>query len=312
MRLEIGNARSTQPRAVLAGNAGQTKSAFAPRKHVLSRSERRQFAEVIFFAFAIGIVWLLLVGFSSAVAEDGPVLSRVTEDIRILSSDEMEGRGPGTQGLEKAGDYIRDEFRQLGLKSGAADDSYRQPFQVSLELKPVPDKTSLTLRGPEGQAWQLEAGRDFQALAAGGSGKAQAPLVFAGYGISAPSLGYDDFEGLDVEGKVLVVLRQEPQQGDPNSKFDGKNITKHSYISTKLQQAKEQKAAAVLLVNAPFSSSAEGGDQAFCAERIRFQSRRRSVRPSQPGGRRQAVGGRAAAGADRRQADQHRRGRKAD
>ena len=210
---------------------------------------------------SIGIVWLLVLGFSSAVAEDEPVLSRVTEDIRILSSDEMEGRGPGTRGLEKAGDYIRDEFRQLGLKSGASDDSYRQPFQVSLDFKPVPGKTSLTLRGPEGQAWQLEAGRDFQALAAGGSGKAQAPLVFAGYGISAPSLGYDDFEGLDVEGKVLLVLRQEPQQGDPNSKFDGKNITKHSYINTKLQQAKEHKAAAVLLVNAPFSTSAEGGDQ---------------------------------------------------
>ena len=151
---------------------------------------------------------------AGTTAEDEAVLSRVTEDIRILSSDEMEGRGPGTQGLEKAGDYIRDEFRQLGLKSGAADDSYRQPFQVSLDFKPVPDKTSLTLRGPDGQAWQLEIGRDFQALAAGGSGKAQAPLVFAGYGISAPSLGYDDFEGLDVEGKVLLVLRQEPQQGD--------------------------------------------------------------------------------------------------
>jgi hypothetical protein len=261
MRLEIGRRTlDRQPRAVLAGNAGRTTSAFAPQEHVLSRSERRPFAEVIFFAFAIGIAWLLLACFSSVAAEDGAVLSRVTEDIRTLASDEMEGRGPGTQGLEKAGDYIRDTFRQLGLKSGAADDSYRQPFQVSLDLKPVLDKTSLTVRGPEGQAWQLEIGQDFQALAAGGSGKAQAPLVFAGYGISAPSLGYDDFQGLDVEGKVLVVLRQEPQQDDPNSKFDGKNLTEHSYISNKLKRAKERKAAAVLLVNAPFSSSAEGGD----------------------------------------------------
>ena len=206
-------------------------------------------------------MWVLVLGHSSAVAEDAPALARVSEDIRFLSTDEMEGRGPGTKGLEKAGDYIRDAFRQMGLKSGGSDDSYRQPFQVSLDLKPVAGKTSLTLRGPQGQTWQLELGRDFQALAAGGSGKVQAPLVFAGYGISAPALGYDDFEGLDVEGKVVLVLRHEPQQGDPNSKFDGKNTTKHSYMSTKLQQAKQRKAAAVLLVNDPFSTSAEGRDQ---------------------------------------------------
>ena len=212
-------------------------------------------------ASAVGTLWILVFGACPAAAEDAAVLSRVSEDIRVLSTDEMEGRGPGTLGLQKAGDYIRDQFQALGLKSGASDGSYRQPFQVSLELKPIPDKTSLILRGPDGQARTLQAGQDFQALTAGGSGQAQAPLVFAGYGISAPALGYDDFAGLDVEGKVVLFLRQEPQQDDPNSKFDGKDTTKHSYINTKLQQAKERKAAAVLLVNPPFSSAAEGGDK---------------------------------------------------
>lgn len=219
-------------------------------------SDRRPMA-----ALVVGAVWILIFGLSSSIADDAPILSRVSEDIRLLSSDEMEGRGPGTQGLEKAGDYIRDAFRQLGLKSGTSDDTYRQPFQVSLDVKPVVGKSSVILRGPEGREWTLESGRDFQSLAAGGSGTAAAPLVFAGYGISAPTLGYDDFEGLEVEGKVLVVFRQEPQQDDENSKFDGKNATKHAYISTKLQQAKQRKAAGVLLVNPPATTAAEGRDQ---------------------------------------------------
>jgi len=210
---------------------------------------------------AVAAIWILVFGLASAVADDAPILSRVAEDIRYLASDEMEGRGPGTQGLEKAGDYIRTAFRQLGLKSGTSDDTYRQPFQVSLDVKPVVGKSSVVLRGPEGREWTLESGRDFQVLAAGGSGKAAAPLVFAGYAVSAPALGYDDFEGLDVEGKVLVVFRHEPQQNDAASKFDGKNATKHAYISTKLQQAKQRKAAGVLLVNPPATTAAEGRDQ---------------------------------------------------
>lgn len=208
------------------------------------------------------VAWVWLPSFTAAVvAEEAAVLTRVSEDIRVLSDDEMEGRGPGTQGLQKAGDYVRDEFQRLRLKSGPADGSYRQPFEVSLGSRPVAASTSLTLHGPDGLAWKLELGRDFQALAAGGTGRVQGPLVFAGYGISASKLGYDDFDGLDAEGKVLLVLRREPQQGDANSKFDGKNVTPYSFLRTKLQKAKERKAAAVLMVNDPFSMAAAGRDE---------------------------------------------------
>lgn len=167
---------------------------------------------------------------SAAWADDGATLTRVSEDIRVLSADEMEGRGPGTLGLQKAGDYVRDEFRRLGLKSGPPDGSYRQAFEVSLGSRPVAAQTSLTLRGPGGQAWQLELGRDFQPSTAGAAGRVQGPLVFAGYGISAPDLGYDDFAGLDAEDKILLVIRREPQQADANSKFDGRNLTPHSFV----------------------------------------------------------------------------------
>jgi hypothetical protein len=117
------------------------------------------------------------------------------------------------------------------------------------------------LRGPAGREIQLELGKDFQPLATGGAGKAKAEVIFAGYGISAEKLDYDDYKNLDVEGKVVVIIRREPQQGDEKSAFDGKKTTSHSYIHTKLQQAKKHKAAAVLLVNDPFTTNTTKEDK---------------------------------------------------
>lgn len=202
----------------------------------------------------------LVVGVRSTVADDASAASRVADDIRFLAADEREGRGPGTRGLEEAGDYIRDTFQRLGLRGGMPDGSYRQPFRVPVDARTLSPQATLTLRGPAGQAWTLKGGRDFQALLAGSPGKATAPLVFVGYGISAPELGYDDFAGVDVARKILVIFRYEPQQDDPTSRFDGKRMTRHAYISTKLAQAKRRGAAAVLLVNPPFTTATQGGD----------------------------------------------------
>ena len=212
-------------------------------------------------AVLIALASMLLVSSRMPAAENAAILLRMTNDVRYLSSDAMEGRGPGTEGLENAAEYICEEFRKLGLTSGTEDGSYRQPFEVTLGLEPVAEKTTLTLHGPDGQSLQLQLGGDFQALATGGSGNVHAPVVFAGYGISAPKMNYDDYAGCDVAGKVVVVIRREPQQDDPESVFDGKKTTSYSFIRTKLQQAKKQKAAAVLLVNDPFSTSSSKKDE---------------------------------------------------
>lgn len=188
-------------------------------------------------------------------------VERVGGDIRYLASDELEGRGPGTKGLEKAADYIRDEFKRLGLKSGVKDGSYLQPFDIVIDTKVVQPKTFLVLRGPGDQELKLELGDQFQPLAVGGAGKAKAEVVFAGYGISAPKLEYDDYKDAGVEGKVVLILRREPQQNDAKSVFGGKKTTSHAYIRTKLQQAKKNKAAAVLLVNDPFTTDSKNKDQ---------------------------------------------------
>jgi hypothetical protein len=202
-----------------------------------------------------------LLSIPALAAEYAAILSRVTDDARYFSSDEREGRGPGTGGLEEAADYIREEFQKLGLRSGTEDGSYFQPFEVTLGIHPVAEKTTLTLNGPDGQSLELKLGGEFQAMAAGGAGKLVAPVVFAGYGISAPKKNYDDYAGSDVAGKVVLVIRREPQQDDPTSVFDGEKTTSYSFIRTKLQQAKKKKAAAVLMVNDPFSTSAGKRDE---------------------------------------------------
>lgn len=179
--------------------------------------------------------------------------ARIDHDVKYLASDELEGRGPGTAGIEKAAEFIRDEFKKAGLSSAVSDGSYFQPFIVPLGRHPVPEKTFLEITGPDGDTWKLELGKDFQAFYGPNQELVEAPIVFAGYGIAAPDLGYDDYAGLDVEGKFVMIVRREPQQDNKESKFDGDKVTAHSYFATKIKQAVDRKAAGVLLVNDPFT-----------------------------------------------------------
>ncbi|MFV1967759.1 MAG: M20/M25/M40 family metallo-hydrolase [Pirellulaceae bacterium] len=225
-------------------------------RNILSATRRTLLFATAALAVAFGF-------FTSAHAANRheAAVARVGEDIRYMSSDELEGRGPGTEGLEKAAHYIRDRFQSLGLQGAGVDGTYMRPFEISVETKPDAEKTFLTLRGPEGQEIQLAMGEDYQALATGGSGKVNAEVVFAGYGITAPKMKYDDYQNADVVGKVVLILRHEPQQEDEESVFDGKRGTSHSFIRTKFQAARKNKAAAVLLVNDAHTTEKEGKDR---------------------------------------------------
>ena len=208
------------------------------------------------------VIWCLTIASAFTVfatrswaATNAAFLERVAEDIRHLSSDELEGRGPGTKGLQRAAEYIRDRFLDLGLRGAGDKNLNMRPFEIAIDTKVIEANTSLVLRGPNGQLLELVAGEDYQPLAIGGPGTTQAAVVFAGYGISAPKLEYDDYQSADSEGQVVVIIRREPQQGDADSVFEGKRTTAHSYIQTKIRAAKESKAAAILLVNDPFSTN---------------------------------------------------------
>ncbi|MFP6753321.1 MAG: M20/M25/M40 family metallo-hydrolase [Pirellulaceae bacterium] len=183
-------------------------------------------------------------------------VDRISKALKYLSSDELEGRGVGTKGLDSAADYIASYFNEIGLSTRVFGSSPFQPFSVVMNAEMDPDgENRLALVGPDAKKpsrtarQDLEIGRQFNTLSLGGSGATSAPLVFAGYGITAPKLEYDDFAGIDVEDKVVIILRKEPQQDNPHSAFDGKRSSRHAFFTTKVSNAFQQGASAVILIN---------------------------------------------------------------
>jgi hypothetical protein len=194
------------------------------------------------------VLGLLSISGFHALADDAASEARLKKDIFFLASPECEGRGPGTKGLDKAADYIAHEFKKAGLKPGGKMNSYFQPFTVTGSSK-LAGPGSVILRGPLGQEIELKADVDFKTMSASGGGKVDAPLVFIGYGASAPSINYDDYKGIDVSGKVVILLRKTPRWNRDDLPFDGANKDFHAEIVRKVALAESNRAAAVIMVN---------------------------------------------------------------
>src|ERR1051326_926845 len=162
--------------------------------------------------------------------------------VKYLASDQMKGRATGSAELNKAADYIAAKFRAMHLQP-LKRNSYFQDFEVT---------TSATL-GPHnrmsGGGNNLTLQQDFVPLNLSSSGEFAGDLAFAGYGITAPEYNYDDYAGIDVKGKIVVILRHEPQEFDDKSVFEGRVYTAHSQIFAKATNAKIHGARALILVN---------------------------------------------------------------
>ncbi len=193
----------------------------------------------------------------SAQAEDASAIeARLAETVRYLASDELEGRGIGTKGLDLAADYIAQRFREIGLKTELFDGGPFQKFTMVTGSN-LGEPNSLAFVEPSGsgaapQSIELKIGEGFNPLAIGGAGKFDLPLVFAGYGITAKQEGYDDYAGVDVEGKAVIVLRHEPQQANPHSVFNGTDHSQYAPFRRKVSNAYEHGAAAVIFVTDDF------------------------------------------------------------
>ena len=150
---------------------------------------------------------------------------------RVLSSDEYEGRGPGTKGEELTVRYLVDQFKSLGLRPGTTDGSYLQKVPlVGITPTPAPlvlrkGSRTLTLKWKDDVvAWTKHV--------ADAASLDQSELVFVGYGVVAPEYKWDDYKGLDVKGKTLVMLVNDPPVPDPSKPseldpavFGGKAMT---------------------------------------------------------------------------------------
>ncbi|MEZ6137889.1 MAG: M20/M25/M40 family metallo-hydrolase [Pirellulaceae bacterium] len=217
------------------------------------------------FAFAMAVCSTTVVWTLNCQAEDARQLAsaRLAADLQFLSADEQEGRDTGSAGIARAGEFIVKRFNDLKIETSLFDGQAYQEFTIpGPAALGDPQKNTLVLEGklPEEGLPPLELGKTYTSLSLGSNGLFSGELVFAGYGISAPELGYDDYANLDVAGKVVIVLRKEPQQNQEDSKFDGTRSSQFAYFSTKEVNAALHKAAAMIMINDAQTAAGESGD----------------------------------------------------
>jgi len=202
---------------------------------------------------------------------DPEALERITYDIKYMASDEMGGRQPGTPGIKLCEDYIVAEYKKAGLKP-LADGTYFQQMEVGDTRTVDKEATALVLKGPDGKEIKMDLGENYQQLICRKDFDLSSDLVFVGYGISADEHNYNDFANIDVEGKIVVMVRNEPQAGDESSVFNGTETTRHASGRQKVTAARRAKAAGILLVND--STNSENGmlDDLISADRFRTNS----------------------------------------
>ncbi len=204
-----------------------------------------------------------VVALAASAAEElnrSETLSRVTADIEYFASDQLEGRGVETKGIELAAERIISEYQKFGLKPAMPDDSYRQSFEITLGDVVIADSTRVELTAPDGTKTELTLNEQFQPIRRGANGAASGGLAFIGYGISSADEKYDDYADLNLEGKVVVMIRREPQSREGGA-FNGVGTSPNAYIDRKLDLVTQSKAAAIIFVNDYASSKTPETDE---------------------------------------------------
>lgn len=188
---------------------------------------------------------------SAAIAGD-----QLLADIKVLASDSFLGRAPGTAGEDKAVGFLEQQFKAIGLAPGNPDGSYIQKVPL-VGITPDPTTALVVSKGATKRtlkfkddvvAWTKQV-KESAAIAG-------SEMVFVGYGVEAPEFQWDDFKGLDVTGKTLVMLVNDPPIADPRSpggldstQFGGKAMTYYGRWTYKYEQGARHHAAAVLIVH---------------------------------------------------------------
>jgi Zn-dependent M28 family amino/carboxypeptidase len=167
---------------------------------------------------------------------------------RFLSHDLLEGRGTGQRGGDVAAEYIGTQFALYGLKPAGDNGSYLQKVPM-MGVITQPDST-FSLIPSKGDAMNLRPNEDIVAMDETGnsSDSIDAPVVWVGYGIDAPEFNWNDYKGVDVKGKVLLMLVNEPPSDDPKY-FGGKALTYYGRWTYKFEEAARMGAVGVLLVH---------------------------------------------------------------
>lgn len=208
-------------------------------------TRRNPWRVVVAGAFAVA-----LLSASTSVPQADP--NRYLNDIKSLTTAEMEGRGAGTRGLVRAEHLIEKRYKELGLEPGGVN-GYAQPFSVITGARLKSDN-HFSVQAADGKK-ELKINQDFVPFSFSASAAVSGTLVFAGYGASAEEFHYDDYAGLDVKDKVVVVLRYEPSGFAEKSGHQG--LTQHSQLITKAINARNHGAKAVVVVNGKLGDGEE-------------------------------------------------------
>jgi len=204
---------------------------------------------VSFKRFALNLVIILLILQSAGADEPEDIMKSVKAgDIfelnKILASPSMEGRLSGTEGYNKAAKLVASKFKEWGLKPVYGGD-FLQPFEVSYnEMRKTHFSLLLPAQGEEGEPQEMKMViyEDFCPTLYSGFGEVKSEVVFAGFGITASELGWDDYRNVDVKGKIIAILRGSPE-------IKGKDFSKYSERGIKLQTAARHEAAGIILIN---------------------------------------------------------------
>jgi Zn-dependent M28 family amino/carboxypeptidase len=185
---------------------------------------------------------------------------RIRQDVRALSSDEFEGRGPGQSAESKTLDYLVSQFKSAGLKPGGAGGSWFQDVPLRVFVRDQP--ASATLKTAVSESRELKIGTDITLTShqVGSVRLQDAAVVFVGYGVKAPELGWDNYAGADLHGKVALVLANDPDfEATPDSpaygKFGGKAMAFAGRFGAKIAAAQAAGAAAVLVIHEDAAAS---------------------------------------------------------
>ncbi len=192
--------------------------------------------------FLVGVIVALLVGASSPVPRADAV--RYLEDVKTLASPDMEGRGAGTKGITRAEHFIEKRYQELHLDPAGVG-GYLQPFTVITGARLKSDNHCSFDDGIKKK--NLKAEQDFVPFSFSASGQVDASVVFAGYGTTAEEFQYDDYAGMDVKDKIVVVIRYEPLGFGERSGHHG--FTEHAQLVTKAINARNHGAKAVVVIN---------------------------------------------------------------
>jgi hypothetical protein len=180
--------------------------------------------------------------------------ARLLNDVKFLASDDLQGRGVGTDGLNKAADFVRAEFAKAGLDVTRVEGDAFQKFSMTSGSE-LGTPNTLQFLGPDGAVVDLKYDVDFRTCAFGASKAFEGELVFCGYAIDDEQLHYRELERIDLKGKVAVIVRRVPQQDNPHGPFNSAHggISRHGELRAKLRIAIDRGAAAILFVNDPYT-----------------------------------------------------------